>query len=225
MKRAKTHLITLVAILTTALLTAAQQQASAGERGQAAGKAAHRPAAMELKISSAKVANDGSLELEFTATDGKGKAITGLTRQDISEVSFGRLGYRDEVGLRNVVGKPDKVWLNYFDKTRARGLAGNRAVAGLGEKERLTDNGDGSYTLLVKNPARLLTRFSYLPTAETGVVLRVDRGNGIQGSDAYYWVPALGKRIEVPETIARGAGRAADRRSASGADRGAEALL
>lgn len=225
MKTAKVHLITMVAILTAALLTASRQPAAAGEHAGAAGKSAAATARMELKIRSAKVANDGSLQLDFTATDGKGRAVTGLTRRDIAEVSFGRLGYQDEVGLRNVTGKPEKIWLNYFDKSRDGGMAGNRVVAGLGDRERLRDNGDGSYTLLVGNPARLLTRFTYSATAETGVVLRVERSNGMQGSDAYYWVPARGKRIEAPELTARGGGRTVERRSDSGVGPGRQARL
>lgn len=229
MKRAKAHLITLMAILTTALLAASPAAATAGKRSAAAvepaaGSAGHA-GGMELRIRSAKVANDGSLQLEFTLKDRKGTAIKGLTRRDVAEVSFGRLGYEDEVGLRNVVGKPEKVWLSYFDRNRDRGISGNRAVAGLGDKERLTEKGDGSYTLQVSNPARLLTKFSYSATAETGVVLRIKRGDGMQGSDAYCWLPALGKRIEVPEMLARQGGRPSGQRPACGVEVARQARL
>lgn len=218
MNRGTFHPIALIAILTTALLAASTVAATAGRRGAAGEPAvalARHAEGIELKIRSAQVANDGSLRIEFTATDGSGAALKGLTRQDLARVSFGRLGYEDEVGLRTVAGKPDKVWLSYFEKGRDGGVAGHRAVAGLGDRERLTEHADGSYTLQVSNPARLLTKFSYAPTAETGVALSIKRGDGTQGSDAYYWLPAQGKRIEVPEVMARQGGRLSGQRHAA----------
>jgi hypothetical protein len=218
MNRAKVHPIALVAILATALLAASPVPATVAKRATTAEPAVgctENASGMELKIRSAQVGNDGTLRVDFSLTDGDGAAIKGLTRQDIARVSFGRLGYEDEVGLRNVVGQPGKVWLSYFEKSREGGVAGGRAVAGLGDKERLTEHG-GGYTLQVSNPARLLTRFSYSPAAETGVALWVKRGDGARVGDAYYWMPAVGKRIAEAEIIARQEGGKAGQSHAAG---------
>ncbi|QWV93609.1 hypothetical protein KP004_21035 [Geomonas oryzisoli] len=213
MKRAKANFLTLMTIIATALLAASPLAATAGERSGSAGKPAYKIAAteqterMELKIGWVTVANDGSLHVEFTVRDGNGKPITGLTRDDIAAVSFGRLGYEDEVGLRTVVGQPNKIWLSYLEKRReGQGVERNRGVVALGAKDRLTEEGDGSYILDVKRPARLLTKFSYEPTAETGVMLRIARDGGAEGRDSYFWRPALAKRIEVPKMLARAEG-------------------
>ncbi|GFO65714.1 hypothetical protein [Geomonas paludis] len=212
MKSVRANFLTVMTIIATALLAASPLTATAAESG-AAGKAAHKTAApeqaerMELKIGWVTIANDGSLHVDFTVKDGSGKAVTGLTRDDIAAVSFGRLGYEDEVGLRTVVGQPNKIWLSYLEKRReGQGVERNRGVVALGAKDRLTEEGDGSYSLDVKRPARLLTKFSYEPTAETGVMLRITRVGGAEGRDSYFWRPALAKRIEVPKILARAEG-------------------
>ncbi|QXE90327.1 hypothetical protein [Geomonas subterranea] len=213
MKLAHAHLVTLITIIATALLAASPLTATAGERSGTAGKSAYKAAAteqterMELKIGWVTVANDGSLHVDFTVRDGNGKGVTGLTRDDIAAVSFGRMGYEDEVGLRTVVGQPNKIWLSYLEKRReGQGVERNRGVVALGTKDRLTEEGDGSYSLEVKRPARLLTRFSYEPAAETGVLLRIKRDDGGEGKDSYFWRPALAKRIETPKMLARAEG-------------------
>ncbi|WP_224983713.1 hypothetical protein [Geomonas agri] len=209
MKGLNTKLLTVMTMIATALLAASPLTATAAESG-AAGKAAHRTAAteqaerMELKIGWVTVANDGSLHVDFSVKDGNGKAVTGLTKDDIAAVSFGRMGYEDEVGLRTVVGQPNKIWLSYLEKRRdGQGVERNRGVVALGAKDRLIEEGDGSYSLEVKRPARLLTKFSYEPMAETGVLLRIKKDGGAQGRDSYFWRPALAKRIEVPKMLAR----------------------
>ncbi|MBU5611509.1 hypothetical protein [Geomonas azotofigens] len=208
MKSLKANLLTVMTMIATALLAASPLTATAAESG-AAGKPTHRTTTeqaerIELKIGWVEVANDGSLHVEFTVRDGNGKAVTGLTRDDIAAVSFGRLGYEDEVGLRTVVGQPGKIWLSYLEKRRdGQGVERNRGVVGLGAKDRLTEVGDGGYSLEVKRPARLLTKFSYQPAAETGVLLRITREGGAEGRDSYFWRPALAKRIEVPKMLAR----------------------
>lgn len=212
MNSAKTYLLSLVTIIATALLAASPFAACAGERAGTAGVAEQKSGArqaerMELKIGWVTVANDGSLHVDFTVRDGSGKPVTGLTREDIAAVSFGRLGYEDEVGLRTVVGQPSKVWLSYLEKRRdGQGVERNRGVSELGAKDRLTEQGDGSYSLEVKRPARLLTKFSYEPMAETGVLLRIKKDGGAEGRDSYFWRPALAKRIEVPKLLARAEG-------------------
>ncbi|QWV97061.1 hypothetical protein KP005_17195 [Geomonas nitrogeniifigens] len=214
MKRAKANLLTIMTIIATALLAASPLTAAAGERAGTAGKTApHKTAAteqaerMELKIGWVTVANDGSLHVDFTVKDGNGKGVTGLTRDDIAAVSFGRLGYEDEVGLRTVVGQPSKIWLSYLEKRRdGQSIERNRGVVALGDKDRLIEEGDGSYSLEVKRAARLLTKFSYQPAAETGVLLRIKRDGGAEGRDSYFWRPALAKRIEVPKMLARSEG-------------------
>ncbi|MBJ6801214.1 hypothetical protein [Geomonas propionica] len=212
MNSLKQHLLTVMTIIATALLAASPLTATAAESGTI-GKPAHRTTAteqaerMELKIGWVEVANDGSLHVEFTVRDGSGKGITGLTRDDIAAVSFGRLGYEDEVGLRTVVGQPSKIWLSYLEKRReGQGVERNRGVVALGAKDRLVEVGDGSYSLEVKRPARLLTKFSYEPMAETGVLLRITKDGGAEGRDSYFWRPALAKRIEVPKMLARAEG-------------------
>ena len=158
---------------------------------------------IEVNIVSVAVDNGGSLLLEFNLNDRKGNPIKGLTREEISAVDFGRLGYEEEVGLRTVVGTPRKVWLSYYSKYRENGAgAGSAAVANDG-KDSLTENGDGRYTLKVNNPVRVLTKFSYLPAAETGVRLGIKRNDGLTASDTYYWRPATGKRIDAAKKLAR----------------------
>ncbi|WP_136515004.1 hypothetical protein [Geomonas edaphica] len=213
MKAAKLNFLTVMTIIATALLVASPMTAAAGERAGAAGKVTHKTTAkeqaerIELKIGWVAVANDGSLHIDFTAQDGNGKPVTGLTRDDIAAVSFGRYGYEDEVGLRTVVGQPNKIWLSYLEKRRdGQGIERNRGVGELGTKDRLTEEGNGSYSLEVKRPARLLTKFCYAPEAETGVLLRIKKDGGAEAADSYFWRPAFAKRMEAPKMLARNEG-------------------
>lgn len=212
MKAAKLTFLTVMTIIAGALLAASPMTAAAGESAVTAGKATHKTASeqaerMELRIGWVTVANDGSLHIDFTALDGYGKPVTGLTRDDIAAVSFGRFGYEDEVGLRTVVGQPSKIWLSYLEKRRdGQAIERNRGVSELGAKDRLTEQGNGSYTLEVKRQTRLLTKFSYEPAAETGVLLRIKRDGGAEGADSYFWRPAFAKRMEAPKMLARNEG-------------------
>lgn len=158
---------------------------------------------IEVHIDSVTVDNGGSLRVEFNVSDVKGNAIKGLTREEISAVDFGRMGYQDEVGLRTVVGKPNKIWLSYYSKCRESGPGTGSVTVGSDGKDRLTDNGDGRYTLKVNNPVRVLTKFSYLPAAETGVRLGIKRNDGITASAAYSWRPSTGERLDATKMLAR----------------------
>lgn len=154
---------------------------------------------VDLKITAVTVDNVGSLRLEFTLRDSFGSAIKGLTRQDIASICFGRMGYEDEGGLRTAVGQPKKVWLSYYRKSAADGNAAEHEVrSGKDDKDILQENGDGSYELKVDNPGKILTKYSYSPSAENGVILCIKRGNGTSGSDTFYWRPSAAGKANVP---------------------------
>ncbi|MGS0729658.1 cytochrome C, partial [Shewanella sp. 0m-11] len=127
---------------------------------------------VKADITSASVSEDGFLTVNFNLADANGAAVFGLQQNDIGAVSFGRMGNEDEVGTTDIEGSPREVWLSYFNKDKGEGhYTGSSYFQGKNCEDCLTDNGDGSYTLVLNKAVDTLDKYAYDAEATNGLYL------------------------------------------------------
>ncbi|MBY5920997.1 OmcA/MtrC family decaheme c-type cytochrome [Ferrimonas balearica] len=162
---------------------------------------------LTAKVDSASVDEAGILTLEFTLTNSNGVAVYGLTNADIGAVSFGRMGTEDEVGTTDVTGEPRDIWLSYFNKDKGEGhLTGSSYFKGSSCEDCLTDNEDGTYTLVLNKAIDTLAyEYDFDATATNGLYLGLKAagkdGATLVENSFYYWQPSSDTVVERPKEL------------------------
>lgn len=161
---------------------------------------------VKADITSANVSEDGFLTVNFNLSDANGAAVFGLQQDGIGAVSFGRVGSEDEVGTTDLEGSPRDVWLSYFNKDKGEGYyTGSSYFQGKNCEDCLTDNGDGSYTLVLNKEIDTLEKYSYSADATTGIYLGVksanDAGSTLVNNTFYYWQPSSDTEQDKPKAV------------------------
>ncbi|MGS0703696.1 OmcA/MtrC family decaheme c-type cytochrome [Shewanella sp. 0m-4] len=161
---------------------------------------------VKADITSASVSEDGFLTVNFNLADANGAAVFGLQQNDIGAVSFGRMGNEDEVGTTDIEGSPREVWLSYFNKDKGEGhYTGSSYFQGKNCEDCLTDNGDGSYTLVLNKAVDTLDKYAYDAEATNGLYLGVksanDAGSTLVDNSFFYWQPSSDTAQEQPKAV------------------------
>ncbi|MBY6188561.1 OmcA/MtrC family decaheme c-type cytochrome [Marinobacter hydrocarbonoclasticus] len=162
---------------------------------------------LNANVTSASVDEAGILTVNFTLTNPNGVAVYGLTNTDIGAVSFGRMGTEDEVGTTDIEGQPRDIWLSYFNKDKGEGhFTGSSYFKGSSCEDCLTDNEDGTYTLVLNKAIETIGfDYGYDATATNGIYLGVKAsgkdGATLVNNSFYYWQPASDTVVERPKEI------------------------
>jgi len=161
-------------------------------------------AQVKAQITAASVDDKGFLTINFDLTDANGAAVFGLTNNDISAVSFGRMGNEDEVGTTDIEGSPREIWLSYFNKDKKDSFyTGSDYFQGKNCTDCLTDNGDGSYTLKLNKEINTLGKYAYDATATSGVYLGIQAvnatGSKLVENSFHYWQPSSNTEQAKPK--------------------------
>ncbi|WP_394200464.1 OmcA/MtrC family decaheme c-type cytochrome [Shewanella waksmanii] len=161
---------------------------------------------VKADITSASVSEDGFLTVNFNLSDANGAAVFGLQQTDIGAVSFGRVGSEDEVDTTDIEGSPREVWLSYFNKDKGDGhYTGSSYFQGKNCEDCLTDNGDGSYTLVLNKAIDTLGKYDYTADATSGIYLGVkaanDAGASLINNSFFYWQPSSDTTQDKPKAV------------------------
>ncbi|WP_028772337.1 OmcA/MtrC family decaheme c-type cytochrome [Shewanella waksmanii] len=161
---------------------------------------------IQANVTSASVSEDGFLTVNFDLSDANGAAVFGLQQTDIGAVSFGHVGSEDEVGTTDLEGSPREVWLSYFNKDKGDGhYTGSSYFQGKDCEDCLTDNGDGSYTLVLNKAIDTLGKYEYTADATSGIYLGVkaanDAGASLINNSFFYWQPSSDTAQDKPKAI------------------------
>lgn len=201
------------ALLTAGLLSLAVTGCSGddgknGEDGKPGpvGKPIGAVSQVKADITSASVSEDGFLTVNFNLADANGAAVFGLQQDDIGAVSFGRMGNEDEVGTTDIEGSPREIWLSYFNKDKGEGhYTGSSYFQGKNCEDCLTDNGDGSYTLVLNKAVDTLDKYAFDAEATSGIYLGVksanDAGSTLVDNSFFYWQPSSDTAQEQPKAV------------------------
>ncbi|QIZ76020.1 multiheme c-type cytochrome [Ferrimonas lipolytica] len=189
------------------------------------------------KVTSASVDDAGVLTINFDLTNANGVAVHSLKNTDIAGVSFGRMGKESEVGSEESEGADDRdIWLSYYVKDKGADADGNALFSGssyfagisyngsVNCSDCLTDNGDGSYTLVTQGTkpdgseytVAVDTKdlaYAYDADATNGVymVIKVrdadlepihfDANTYLNAPAFYYWQPSSDTMVERPKAV------------------------
>lgn len=161
---------------------------------------------IQAQVSSASVDDNGFLTINFNLADANGAAVFGLVNEDIGAVSFGRVGTEDEVAGTDIEGSPRDIWLSYFNKDKGEGyFTGSSYFKGKNCEDCLTDNGDGSYTLVLNQEINTLEKYAYSADATNGIYLGVksanDAGTSLVNNTFFYWQPSSDTEQDKPKAI------------------------
>ena len=173
-----------------------------GPVGNPIGEVSH----LKSNIQSASVDDAGILTINFNLTDANGVAVFGLGYADIGAVSFGRVGNEDEVGSTDLEGNPRDIWLSYFNKDKGDDhYTGSSYFKGKDCETCLTDNGDGSYTLVLDKPIDTLGKYDYKADVTNGIYLGVKANNNaglsMVDNSFFYWQPSSDTVQEKPKAL------------------------
>ncbi|WP_028108795.1 multiheme c-type cytochrome [Ferrimonas futtsuensis] len=209
---------------------------SNGEDGQPGpvGKPVSSASAVVSTITGASFDDAGILTLNFSLADANGVALYGLKDIDIAGVSLGRIGNEDEIGSTDIEGEPRDVWLSYYTKTKGEFdgetlFAGSGYFSGLSYRgdvnctDCLTDNNDGTYTLVTKGTKpdgsayEVAINTNDLYSVKTDVTHGVYMAIKVRNDDAseihlpngdylntagfYYWLPSADTVAERPKHV------------------------
>ncbi|MFT5788066.1 MAG: OmcA/MtrC family decaheme c-type cytochrome [Shewanella sp.] len=161
---------------------------------------------VQADITSTSISDDGFLTVNFDLADANGAAVFGLQQTDIGAVSFGRVGTEDEVAGTDIEGSPRAIWLSYFNKDKGEGyFTGSSYFKGSNCEDCLTDNDDGSYTLVLNKAIDTLEKYAYSADATNGIYLGVkaanDAGTTLVNNTFFYWQPSSDTEQEKPKAI------------------------
>ncbi|MCL2913199.1 OmcA/MtrC family decaheme c-type cytochrome [Shewanella corallii] len=161
---------------------------------------------VSAKITSASVSDTGILTVNFSLSDANGAAVLALKNTDISAVSFGRMGTEDEVGLTDLEGKPRDIWLSYFNKDKGDGhYTGSSYFKGGDCEDCLTDNNDGTYTLVLNKEIDTLDKYAYVADVTNGIYLGIKASNTagatLRDNSFFYWQPSSDTAQEKPKAV------------------------
>ncbi|MGI2259332.1 OmcA/MtrC family decaheme c-type cytochrome [Shewanella sp. GXUN23E] len=167
--------------------------------------------AVNADITSASV-KDGFLTVNFTLSDANGAAVLKLQNSDIAAVSFGRIGTEDDVKnykgepLTDIEGKPRDIWLSYFNKDKGDGhYTGSSYFKGGDCEDCLTDNGDGTYTLVLNKAIDTLDKYAYAADVTNGIYLGIKSSNAagatLRDNSFFYWQPSSDMVQQKPKSI------------------------
>lgn len=162
---------------------------------------------LSAKVTSATVDADGFLTVNFSLSNPNGVAVYGLTNTDIGAVSFGRMGTEDEVGSTDIEGQPRDIWLSYFNKEKNEGqFTGSSYFQGKDCEDCLTDNGDGTYTLVLNKAIDTVGYdYGFDASATNGLYLGLKAagkaGATMVDNSFFYWQPESELAVERPKEI------------------------
>ncbi|WP_298439180.1 hypothetical protein [uncultured Ferrimonas sp.] len=236
------------AMLVSVALTGCGSSGDDGDAGKPGepgliGLAVTEAKAINADITSVSVADNGTISLDFTLANANGVALHSLKDTDIAGLSFGRMGKESEVGLNDAIeGGADNdrdIWLSYYVKSKGEFegqqlLAGSSYFSGISYNgsvnctDCLTDNGDGSYTLVTQgtkadgseykvaiNPEEFGLNYGYNADATNGVYMAIkvrdgnldpihpaDNANIYLNTAAFhYWQPSSDTVVERPKAV------------------------
>ncbi|MCL1147948.1 OmcA/MtrC family decaheme c-type cytochrome [Shewanella sp. 10N.261.52.F9] len=201
------------ALLTAGLLSLAMTGCSGddgknGEDGKPGpvGKPIGEVSQVEAEVTSASVSEDGFLTVNFNLADANGAAVFGLQQNDIGAVSFGRMGKVKDIDDTNVEGADREIWLSYFNKDKGEGhYTGSSYFQGKNCENCLTDNGDGSYTLVLDKAVDTLEKYAYDAEVTNGIYLGVksanDAGSTLVNNTFFYWQPSSDTAQDKPKAV------------------------
>ncbi|WP_394229387.1 OmcA/MtrC family decaheme c-type cytochrome [Shewanella colwelliana] len=161
---------------------------------------------LDAKIQSASIDDAGFLTINFDLSDANGTAVFELAPSDIAAVSFGRVGTEDEVGSTDLEGKPRDIWLSYFNKDKGDDhYTGSSYFQGKNCETCLTDNGDGTYTLVLDKAIDTLEKYAYDADVTNGIYLGVkannNAGDTLVDNSFFYWQPSSDTTQDKPKAL------------------------
>lgn len=161
---------------------------------------------LDATIRSANIDDAGFLSVNFNLSNANGVAVLGLASADIGAVSFGRVGSEEEVGSTDLEGNPRDIWLSYFNKDRGDGhYTGSAYFQGKNCETCLTDNGDGSYTLVLDKAVDTLDKYGFNADVTNGIYLGLKASNNsgktLVDNSFFYWQPSSDTEQDKPKAL------------------------